>query len=132
MLQSYLAYKKAKEANAYDALLIDNDGCITEGTRTNFFCILGKTIISPPEDKILLGVTRKAVLKVAKDSGFKYDERPITWGEMQNYGGAFITSTSSKIIPVRSIDGQDIPRTDASSLRLLMEQFDEFLASLES
>ena len=72
MLQSYLAYKKAREAGAYDALLISSKGCITEGTRTNFFCMQGRTLISPPEDEILLGVTRKVVLKVAKEEGFEY------------------------------------------------------------
>ena len=54
MLQSYLAYRKAKEADCYDALLINMEGCITEGTRTNFFCIKEKTITTPPESEILL------------------------------------------------------------------------------
>ncbi len=130
MLQSYLAYKKAKEAGCYDALLVDNDGCITEGTRTNFFCIQGRTLISPPEEKILLGVTRKAVLKVAKDNGFDYTERPITWGEMLKYDGAFVTSTSSKIIPVRSVDGEELPKS-SHSLKELMDLYDRFLDSFE-
>lgn len=130
MLQSYLAYRKAKEADAYDALLVDNDGCIAEGTRTNFFCIRGKTLISPPEEKILLGVTRKAVLHVAKHNGYDYEEQPITWGEMMKYDGSFLTSTSSKIIPIRSIDGEDLPRS-APALRELMYLFDEFLNSFE-
>lgn len=131
MLQSYLAYRKAKESDAYDALLIDNDGCITEGTRTNFFCISGRTIISPPQEKILLGVTRKAVLKVARQHGFEYREQPITWGEMQEYGGAFLTSTSSKIIPIRSVDNVDLPREDAHVIKELMDLFDQFLDSFE-
>jgi len=130
MLQSYLAYRKAKKAEAYDALLVDNDGCITEGTRTNFFCISGKTVISPPQEKILLGVTRKAVLKVAGENGFQYDERPITWGEMLNYDGAFLTSTSSKIIPIHAVDGEELPHS--SVLKELMDLYDEFLDSLES
>src|SRR3989338_448529 len=49
MLQSYIAYKKAKINNAYDALLINRNSFITEGTRTNFFCLTGKNIYSPPE-----------------------------------------------------------------------------------
>ncbi len=130
MLQSYLAYKKAKEVGAYDALLVDNDGCITEGTRTNFFCIKDKTLISAPSEKILLGVTRKAVLKVAKDNGFDYIERPITWGEMMKYDGAFITSTSSKIIPVRSVDGEELPKS-SHALKDLMDLYDRFLDSFE-
>jgi branched-subunit amino acid aminotransferase/4-amino-4-deoxychorismate lyase len=45
MMRSYLAYKKAKESGSYDTLLINNEGYITEGTRTNFFCIKDKTIL---------------------------------------------------------------------------------------
>ncbi len=130
MLQSYLAYRTAKLKGAYDALLLDNDGCITEGTRTNFFCIADRTLISPPEDKILLGVTRKAVLKVATDNGFDYDERPITWGEMMKYDGAFLTSTSSKIIPIRTVDGEELPRS-SRALKELMDLYDRFLDSFE-
>lgn len=130
MLQSYLAYKKAKEEGAYDALLIDNDGCITEGTRTNFFCIQGKTIISPPEEKILLGVTRKAVLTVARKHGYTLETRPITWGEMMTYDGSFLTSTSSRIIPIRAVDGEELPRA-APELHELMQLYDDFLHAME-
>ncbi len=131
MLQSYLAYRKAKEEGAYDALLLDNDGCITEGTRTNFFCIQGKAIISPPAEKILLGVTRKAILKVARDNGYEYDEQPITWGDMMKFDGSFLTSTSSKIIPIRSVDGEELPKSSAA-LRELMQLYDEFLDTMEN
>ena len=101
MLQSYLAYKKAKEAGAYDALLVNTQGCITEGTRTNFFCIRGKSLVSAPESQILLGVTRGAVLTVAHKHGFSLEERDITLNEIESADSAFITSTSSKILPVR-------------------------------
>ena len=129
MLQSYLAYKKAKESGAYDALLINNEGCITEGTRTNFFCINGKTIISPREDEILLGVTRKAVLHVAKENGYEVEERDITWGDLEKCDGAFVTSTSSKIIPIRKID--DLEFRGPAALQELMKLFDLFLDTCE-
>lgn len=128
MLQSYLAYKKAKQAGAYDALLLDDDGYIVEGTRTNFFCIKDRTIITPPEEKILLGVTRKAVLHVATQSNYKVYEQEISWGDIQKSDGAFITSTSSKIIPVHSIDEQVLPEKPYA-LAELMDRFDEFLDS---
>lgn len=126
MLQSYLAYRKAKEAGAYDALLVNRKGCITEGTRTNFFCIKGKTLVSPPEHEILLGVTRKAVLNVAEESGYTRETKNILFTEIGDYDGAFITSTSSKIIPVRSVDGTRL-RPPSQELRELMMLFDEFL-----
>ncbi|TSC86420.1 MAG: Uncharacterized protein G01um10148_406 [Parcubacteria group bacterium Gr01-1014_8] len=126
MLQSYLAYKKAKEAGAYDALLVNRNGSLIEGTRTNFFCIQDKNIFTPREEEILLGVTRKAMLKVALDNGYTVQEGDISWGEIQNSDGAFITSTSSKIIPVRSIDDTEL-KSIPDSLRDLMRIFDEFL-----
>lgn len=126
MLQSYLAYKKARASGAYDALLINKDGRITEGTRTNFFCITGKTIVSPRESEILLGVTRKAVLQVAERNGYSIEEGDITWGDIRRAESAFITSTSSKIIPVHSIDDQQLNQSSAE-LRDLMNLFDEFL-----
>ena len=126
MLQSYLAYRKAKEVGAYDALLINKKGCITEGTRTNFFCIKEKTLYSPPESQLLLGVTRKAVLKVANDNGFVLQETDIRPNDLKEYDGAFITSTSSKIIPVRSIDGYQL-NAPPQTLKELMGAFDAFL-----
>ncbi len=128
MLQSYLAYSKAKEAGCYDALLINDMGCITEGTRTNFFLIDGKTLISPPEEEILLGVTRKAVLKVAAEHGYTLEQQEIPFSEAIESPGAFITSTSTKIIPVRSIDGRALAPVP-SELRELMDAYDAFLDS---
>ncbi|MBI2612594.1 aminotransferase class IV family protein [Candidatus Kaiserbacteria bacterium] len=126
MLQSYLAYKEAYEADCYDALLINGKGCITEGTRTNFFCIQGRTLVSAPESEILLGVTRKAVLKMAKENGYTLEERELRFSDVIHSDGAFVTSTSSKIIPVRSIDKHAIT-VASNTLRELMELFDEFL-----
>lgn len=127
MLQSYLAYKKAKEAGAYDSLLIDREGYISEGTRTNFFCIKGKTLFSPPGEKILLGVTRKIVLKVAEENGFAVVEKEIRPETVPEYHGAFLSSTSSNIIPVRSINDR-VLESPPEPLRQLMSAFDRFWA----
>jgi branched-subunit amino acid aminotransferase/4-amino-4-deoxychorismate lyase len=125
MMRSYLAYKKAKESGSYDALLINYKDYITEGTRTNFFCIKDKTIFSPPESEILIGVMRKVVLKVAKENGYQIAEKNIKLEDIKSYDGAFVTSTSSKIMPAKSIDGVLIGYPD--SLKELMRLLDEFL-----
>ncbi len=128
MLQSYLAYRKAKEAGAYDALLVDREGCVTEGTRTNFFCIKDKTLFSPNEEDILLGVTRKAVLQVAEQNGYEVVQKDIRSADLSGYDGAFLTSTSSKIMPIRSVDGFAYGELSAA-LQELMAAFDSFLAT---
>ncbi len=123
MLSSYIAYRRAKRAGSYDALLINSEGNITEGTRTNFFCITGKTIYTPPETDILLGVTRKNLLEIAKQNGYAVQEANISPADVSNYDGAFITSTSTKVVPIRSIDDtalKEIPDT----LKELMHLFD--------
>ncbi len=125
MLRSYLAYQKAKESKCYDALLINKYGFITEGTRTNFFCIKDKTIYTPFEKDILLGVMRKAMLKVAVDNGYKVIEKNIRLEDIKSFDGAFVTSTSSKIMPVRSIDGIILGYPD--ELKELMRLLNNFI-----
>ena len=127
MLGSYLAYRKAKHAGAYDALLINRDGYITEGTRTNFFCIQGKTIISPREGDILPGVTRKMLMRAISGNGYTFKEGRVAPSDVKDYDGAFLTSTSSKILPIRMIDEIALP-VIPEVLRELMILFDAFLA----
>ena len=125
MLQSYLAYGKAKKSGAYDALLINQKGFITEGTRTNFFCIKGKIIYTPFEKDILLGVMRKVVLKIASENNYKIVETNIKFDDIKSYDGAFVTSTSSKIMPIKSIDGILVGYPD--ELKELMKLLNNFL-----
>ncbi len=127
MLPSYLAYREAKVAGAYDALLINRKDCITEGTRTNFLCIKGNVIVSPPEDEILLGVMRKVVLKVALASGFTLEQKDIPLQEVGQYDDACITSTSSKLMPIRTIDDQDLG-PPSPIIQELAKNVNQFLA----
>ncbi len=131
MLQSYLAYAEAKKAGAYDALLIDNKGNITEGTRTNFFAMKGKTLFSAPEAEVLLGVTRKYVTQTAKAVGLDVVEQHMPLASIAEYEAAFITSTSSKIVPVQSIDSHAFGARP-KALDDLMAAFDAFLATFRS
>lgn len=131
MLQNYIAYKKAKEVESYDALLINHEGNIIEGTRTNFFCIKHKTIFSPNEKDILLGITRKAMLKMAIQNGFEVVQKEISQNDLNLYEGAFVTSTSSKIMPIKSINGNIIYEKPSKTLKELMKLFDCFLTECD-
>lgn len=126
MLPSYLAYKKAREADAYECLLINKEGFVTEGTRTNFFVIKAKTIISPVLEDILPGVTRDKVLKVARENGYSVVEQNIKLSELKDYDGAFLTSTSAKIMPIKSVDDFEFSEIP-DELKHLIKLFNEFL-----
>ena len=128
MLGSYLAYRDAKKVGAYDALLVNRHGCVTEGTRTNFFVMKDATIISPPREDILEGVTMMHVLDAAKTCGFPVEYKPIPLQSIGTYDTAFLTSTSSKIMPLAQID--DVKFTISPQLHTLMTAFDEMLKTL--
>lgn len=126
MLQSYLAYRKAQQCHAYDALLVNHEGCLTEGSRTNFFCLQGTTITTPKEQDILLGVMRSVALNVAKQHGFTVLEKDIPLAAIADYDGAFITSTSSKILPIKSID-EHLFAPPSNAMKDLMRFCNDFL-----
>ncbi|MFO8063662.1 MAG: aminotransferase class IV [Spirochaetota bacterium] len=125
MLTSTLAYRSARRAGAYDALLVDRNGHITEGTRTNLFYTDGKQLYEPPRETALLGVTKLTLEEMLSRSGVGVRERPLLRSELGSWAGYFLTSTSSKVVPVRSIDGHsfEIP----SMIREIMSAYDAFL-----
>jgi branched-subunit amino acid aminotransferase/4-amino-4-deoxychorismate lyase len=127
MLGSYLAYKKAKAAGCYDALLLNNRKEITEGTKTSFMCVKDMTLYSPQQNEILEGITKKAVSRVAAKNGFKLDERKITLADLRKYDGCFLTSTSSHIIPITKIN--DLKCAIPENLFKLMKLFKKFYAN---
>ncbi len=109
MLVSYLAYREAQHRGAYDALLVNRHGQITEGTRTNFFITDGTGLACAPAAQVLEGVTQLTVREVIRSLGITLEERPIPLAEAVGWQGAFLTSTSTKIMPLRQIDDLVIP-----------------------
>ena len=108
MLESYIIFTKAKQEDAYDALVINPDNKIREGTRTNFFFTDGTTIFTAPADNVLNGVTRSTLLQVLTDHNIPVEERELDASELDKYIGFFLTSTSSKIVPISLIDDTKI------------------------
>ncbi len=127
MLPSYLAYREARRHNAYDALLVDHAGRVAEGTRTNLLLMEGTTIVSPPPETILQGVTRSIVLRLAQENGFSCVERYISREELQGAEAAFLMSTSTKVLPLGQID--DHPLLIDERHQTLMRLYDEYLQS---
>jgi branched-chain amino acid aminotransferase len=126
MLGSYLAFKKAKENDCFDALLINNENKIIEGTRTNFFLIKDKTIYTQSDYKILQGVTRQLVLNIARENNFSIKIDEILTSNLLNFDCGFLTGTTAKILPIRQIDNFYF-NTIPENLKLLMNKYDYFL-----
>lgn len=126
MLPSYIFYKKAVERNCYDGLYIDKQRNILEGSRTNFFAIINKNIFSPPKEKILEGVTLLSMMEILSNIGYQIRFREINIDSLSNYDSIFITSTSSKILPVSRIDADQYKISQ--ELKDLIKYYDLALA----
>ena len=129
MLMSYLAYKKAKEEGAYDALLVDREGFVCEGTRTNLFFTDGKKLFTPPLTDVLNGVTRITLFDALQVKGIVVEERRLPLRELGKYKGYFLTSTSSKVLPVSRIDGKmfEIPPIVKDVMRIYEEYLEGYV-----
>jgi branched-chain amino acid aminotransferase len=107
--------KEAARRHAADALFVNEQGHVLEGTRSNFFIFRGDVLITPREG-ILLGVTRNTVIRLAQGR-FALEERPVQLEELSQANEAFLTSSSKEITPVVQIDdlvigdGKPGPRT---------------------
>lgn len=104
MLLSAVLYNRAREQGAYDTLLVNAEQCVTEGTRTNLFVTDGKRLLTPPADQTLSGVTKTTVIECARMHGVAVQEQPLPWDQFGDWEGVFLTSTSSKIVPVVEVD----------------------------
>ena len=100
--------KKAKDyiekSNAFEAILVNNDGNITEGSRSNIFFIKNDVVFTPPENIILPGITRKKVVDICFSIKQRVFIENISFINLNEYDSAFLTGTSRKIVPVKSID----------------------------
>jgi len=95
----------ARKAGADDAWLVQ-DGVVTEGTSNNAYIVTGNRIVTRQlSHDILHGITRTAVLKLAREAQMEVEERPFTIAEAQAADEAFVTSASSFVMPVVRIDG---------------------------
>lgn len=103
-LLNFLAFRKAKQEDALDAILINKDGFATEGTRSNLFIIKHQQVITPPEEIILNGVTRQLTCEWAKEQNIPIEEEKITQKQLLQADEVFITSTGMNIMPIVKIN----------------------------
>ena len=105
---------KLKAFGGHD-ILYTNDGMLRECPRSNFFLISEQGNIVTPKDDILKGITRKNILASARENGIEVEERPIALEEIKTAKGAFIASSTKRIIPISKID-ESVIATDSPIL----------------
>ncbi|MFN3302034.1 MAG: aminotransferase class IV [Patescibacteria group bacterium] len=125
LLLCYIAYREAVKQNAIDALLIDREKNIREGTRSSFFVIKDNTLIAPPKKKVLEGVTRKIILEIASKI-MEVKEKDIPLEKINEYDEYFITGTTLNVMPVRQIDDIVLKEEVGKRVKELQKLFKEY------
>jgi branched-subunit amino acid aminotransferase/4-amino-4-deoxychorismate lyase len=122
-----LARRHAKSQGADEALWLNTDGNLTEGTATNLFVVCGGEIWTPPpEEGLLPGVARSLVIELAASLGFSVIERPIPLSTLNRAEEAFVTNAVIGLVPLTKIGDISLPSTQ-TSLRLRSALFDHCL-----
>ena len=109
LLPSVLAYQAAKKAGASDAIFVQEDGTVNEATAGNVFLVRQGRLRTPPKSThILAGVTRDKLLEAARAAGIETIEERITRSDLYAAEEIFLTSTTSEVAPVVTVDGKQI------------------------
>ncbi len=107
-INSMLALKEALDSGCDEALLLDNEGYVAEGSGENVFIVRDDKIFTPELTSCLDGITRKTVFQLAAELGYGITERRITRDEVYTADEAFFTGTAAEVLPIRELDGRTI------------------------
>ncbi|MBA7500603.1 Branched-chain-amino-acid aminotransferase [subsurface metagenome] len=107
-LNQIMASIEANRQGANEAIMLDINGFVAETNGTTIFMVMDGIFLTPTIDYILVGITRKYLIELAKEKGYKVIERNISISEFYNADEVFICGTVGEVVPVSEIDGKKI------------------------
>jgi branched-chain amino acid aminotransferase len=107
-INSMLALQEAISGGADEAMLLDTEGYVAEGSGENIFLVKNGVVYTPEVTSCLNGITRNTILTLADELGIKVVEKRITRDEVYIADEAFFTGTAAEVTPIREVDGRQI------------------------
>ncbi len=107
-INSMLALHEALACGCDEALMLDTEGYVAEGSGENFFIVRDGVIYTPDLTSSLDGITRDTVIRLAREAGINVQEKRITRDEVYIADEAFFTGTAAEVAPIRELDGRTI------------------------
>lgn len=107
-VNSQIAKYEAKACGYDEALLLDTEGYVSEGTGENIFIVRKNMIKTTPLTSILEGITRDSIIRIARDLKLPVQEERFTRDELYIADEAFFTGTAAEVTPIREVDGRKI------------------------
>ena len=115
-----------RERDLYEVILVDRNGQITEGSRSNVFFIRDGEVYTSPLHQVLPGITRGKIIEILKGKGITVYEEPLAATDIASFDAAFISGTSPKVLPIAQMDDTTYDVNDPL-LRNLMNWYDQTL-----
>ena len=107
-INSMMALREALDSGCEEALLLDNEGYVAEGSGENIFLVQNGKLVTPELTSCLEGITRDTVFSLAGELNLEIKERRITRDEVYIADEAFFTGTAAEVLPIRELDGRVI------------------------
>lgn len=114
--------KVINERNVYELLLVNDNGLVTEGSKSNIFFIKGDTLYTSPDELVLGGTARKRVIYLAERDGFTIKKEAPHYQYLSHFDAAFITGTSPMVLPISRVDEIEFD-VNNSTLRSIMKSY---------
>jgi len=128
-LNSVLAKIEASKAGYQEAILLDAQGFVSEGSGENIYAVRHGQILTPPHTAgILDGISRKSIIQIARDLGHEIVERNVARAELYLADEVFFSGTAAELVPVREIDDHKIGSGEAGPVtREIQQMFEDAL-----
>ena len=123
-----MALHEALDNGADEAIMLDKDGFISEGSGENIFIVKNDSIFTPTTNHCLNGITRQSVIQIAKDLEFSIEEKNLEYDDLLNADEAFFTGTAVEITPISKLDNNLISNGSRGEItQRLQEKFQEII-----
>lgn len=116
-----------KDKDAYEAILIDKNGYITEGSKSNIFMVKDNVLLTSPTKAVLPGVTRGEIIKIAEKLGIETKEVEYKYLDIDKLDGMFISGTSPKILPIKEVNNISLDPNNSVIKKLMIEYDNEIM-----
>ena len=124
-----MALHEALDNGADEAIMLDKNDFISEGSGENIFIVKDQSIFTPTTKNCLNGITRQSVIQIAKDLHFQIFEKDITYEDCLNADEAFFTGTAVEITPISEIDKKPINNGDRGKVtKILQDTFQQIIS----
>lgn len=115
------------QQGAYEALLINEQGLITEGSRSNVFFVKKDTVYTATDSSVLIGITRNFTIDICKNLGIDIIIQNIEVSRLMEFDALFLTGTSPKILPIKSVDAIKYQSSSNNVIKLIIKEYDNMI-----